>query len=109
MTSNRKRALSPAANGAHPDDAPTAANSPEPLAFEEALGQLDEAVAALESGNLTLEDALRVFEEGVRLTQRCQEALDNAELRIQRLRLRDTSAGDADPYELDDFDEGAQR
>jgi exodeoxyribonuclease VII small subunit len=110
MPDNRKRAQSSTANGAHPDDAKAAANSPEPLAFEEALGQLDEAVAALESGDLTLEDALRVFEEGVRLTQRCQEALDNAELRIQRLRLRDSTLDvGSDSFALDDFDEGAQQ
>ena len=102
MTSNRKQTTPSAANGAH---ARTSAHTPEPLAFEEALGQLDEAVAALESGQLPLEDALRIFEEGVRLTQRCQQALDNAELRIQRLRPRDERDDeDMSPFALDDFE-----
>lgn len=106
MSSNRKQTSSPSANGAQ---AQVSAPTPEPLAFEEALGQLDEAVAALESGQLPLEDALRIFEEGVRLTQRCQQALDNAELRIQRLRPRDDRDDEEmSPYALDDFEGEAQ-
>jgi exodeoxyribonuclease VII small subunit len=110
MSSNRKHPSSPAIDGAQPQRAArTDATTPEPLAFEEALGQLDEAVAALESGQLTLEDALRIFEEGVRLTQRCQQALDNAELRIQRLRARDDRDDeDMSPFALDDFEDDAQ-
>lgn len=106
MSANRKRGQSPATNGAQPQQD---TGTPEPLAFEEALGQLDEAVAALESGQLTLEDALRIFEEGVRLTQRCQQALDNAELRIQRLRLRDErDEENASPFALDFFEGDTQ-
>lgn len=110
MSSNRKQASSPAANGASQQQGTGASSvTPEPLAFEEALGQLDEAVAALESGQLTLEDALHIFEEGVRLTQRCQQALDNAELRIQRLRLRDDrDEEDVSPFALDSFEGEAQ-
>lgn len=63
----------------------------EPLAFEETMGRLDATVNALEGGQLPLEDALRLYEEGVRLAQRCQQMLDQAELRIQRLQVR---AGD---------------
>lgn len=106
MTSNRKQNGPSATNGA---SARPSASTPEPLAFEEALGQLDEAVAALESGQLPLEDALRIFEEGVRLTQRCQQALDNAELRIQRLRPRDDRDDEEmSPFALDDFEGEAQ-
>lgn len=88
MTSNRKQH-----NGTAPlQSAQTAGTPPqEPLAFEEALGRLDETVAALESGQLPLDDALAVFEEGVRLARQCQELLDRAELRVQRLRR---TAGD---------------
>lgn len=80
----------------------------EPLAFEEALGRLDETLAALESGQLPLEDALRLFEEGVRLTQRCQELLDSAELRVQRLRAvtgegSDGRGGEAVTFALEAF------
>lgn len=110
MSTNRKRATSMAANGAQPPrDTDAELPPPEPLAFEEALGQLDEAVAALEAGQLTLEEALRLFEEGVRLTQRCQQALDTAELRIQRLRVReDMDNDDGSPFALDDLEVDTQ-
>jgi exodeoxyribonuclease VII small subunit len=54
-------------------------------AFDEALGQLEETVQALESGHLRLEEALALFERGMRLAQVCQEALDRAELRVGQL------------------------
>ena len=57
----------------------------EPLAFEEALGRLDEVVSALEEGKISLEEALTLYEEGVRMAHRCQQLLDTAELRLQRL------------------------
>ncbi len=76
--------------------------------FEASLAQLDEIVATLEDGRLPLDDALALFERGVQLARRCQAQLDNAELRVERLRaaggLADLSAADA-TYALDDFDE----
>ena len=57
----------------------------EPLAFEEALGRLDEVVSVLEEGKIPLEEALTLYEEGVRMAHRCQQLLDTAELRLQRL------------------------
>lgn len=59
------------------------------LTFEEAVRRLDEAVNSLEGGQLPLDDALRIFEEGMRLAQQCQSMLDSAELRVQRLRRKD--------------------
>ncbi|SRR5579875_893318 len=56
------------------------------LSFEEELAQLDEIVASLEDGGLPLDDALALFERGVGLARRCQEQLDNASLRVERLR-----------------------
>ncbi|MFI5272957.1 MAG: exodeoxyribonuclease VII small subunit [Ktedonobacterales bacterium] len=77
MTTNRRHSAS--ANGAAP------AIEAQPLAFEEALGKLDAAVSALEGGQLSLEASLALYEEGVRLATRCQELLDSADLRVQRL------------------------
>jgi len=57
----------------------------EPLAFEEALGRLDEVVSVLEEGKISLEEALTLYEEGVRMAHQCQQLLDSAELRLQRL------------------------
>ncbi len=53
--------------------------------FETALEQLQQTVKKLESGDLSLELALKSFEEGVRLTRICQEKLATAEQRIEVL------------------------
>lgn len=53
--------------------------------FEEALAQLEALVAALEAGDLPLEDALRMFEEGIRLTRLCTARLEDAERRVHLL------------------------
>lgn len=61
----------------------------ESLSFEAAARRLDEVVSLLESGQQPLEESLRLYEEGMRLAQRCQQMLDDAELRVQRLRIND--------------------
>ena len=55
------------------------------LSFEQAVGQLDEAVHALEAGGLPLAEATRLFEEGMKLARLCNELLVSAELRITRI------------------------
>ena len=55
------------------------------LSFEQALGRLDKTVQALESGGLTLAEATRLFEEGMKLGRVCSETLAAAELRISRI------------------------
>ena len=54
--------------------------------FEELYKQLEEKVALLEQGGLSLDDSLSTYEEAVGLAQQCQAMLDQAELRITRLR-----------------------
>ena len=54
--------------------------------FEELYKQLEEKVALLEQGGLSLDDSLAAYEDAVGLAQQCQAMLDNAELRITRLR-----------------------
>lgn len=53
--------------------------------FESSLGQLEKIVRELEQGDLPLEDSLKLFEEGVRLSRECQERLNQAERRIEVL------------------------
>jgi exodeoxyribonuclease VII small subunit len=53
--------------------------------FEEALQKLESIVAAMESGELPLEQLIARYEEGVKLTRICQEKLAEAELKIQQL------------------------
>ncbi|MBS1963398.1 MAG: exodeoxyribonuclease VII small subunit [Bdellovibrionales bacterium] len=55
------------------------------LPFEKAFAQLQELVKKLEGGTLPLEESLKAFEEGVRLTRQCQESLSAAELKVEQL------------------------
>ena len=53
--------------------------------FEKDLEKLESLVEALEEGGLSLEDSLRKFEEGIKLSKRCEKALSTAEKRIESL------------------------
>jgi len=53
--------------------------------FEQALSSLEDRVRRLEGGELSLEDALRLFEEGVDLARACHERLEAAEQRVATL------------------------
>ena len=57
----------------------------EPVDFEAALAELEELVGRMESGTLSLEESLKAFERGVKLTRDCQAALRQAELRVKAL------------------------
>ncbi len=71
--------------------------------FEETFSQLEEAVRKLEAGQLPLDQATGLFEEGMKLARRCNELLSSAELKVSRLqtafaeqmRLMDDDAEDA--------------
>ncbi|MBU4258764.1 MAG: exodeoxyribonuclease VII small subunit [Proteobacteria bacterium] len=58
------------------------------MTFEKSLKQLEQIVQELESGNLPLENAMKKFEEGVKLSKYCSEKLDETEKKISVL-LRD--------------------
>ena len=57
--------------------------------FEKQLKELEEVVANMEAGELTLEESLKAYEKGIRLTRECQAALDDAQQRIDILVERD--------------------
>lgn len=57
----------------------------ETIDFEATLAKLEALVQEMESGDLSLEESLSKFEEGVNLTKQCQKALDSAKLRIEKL------------------------
>ncbi|MFQ5586787.1 MAG: exodeoxyribonuclease VII small subunit [Thermodesulfobacteriota bacterium] len=57
--------------------------------FESALKRLEEIVDTLEEGNLSVEESLKLFEEGVRLSRLSNKILDDAERRIEMLVKRD--------------------
>ncbi|MBF0358100.1 MAG: exodeoxyribonuclease VII small subunit [Magnetococcales bacterium] len=61
------------------------------LSFEESLNQLEGIVQRLERGDLPLEDGLKAFEEGIKLSKGCQAKLDSCEKRIEELTASDAS------------------
>ena len=53
--------------------------------FEDSIKQLEALVETLETGNLSLENSLKSFEKGIKITRDCQTALANAEQRVRIL------------------------
>ncbi len=83
--------------------------------FEELYRRLEEVVAKLEEGGLTLDESLSLYEEGMGLARRCQEQLQAAELRVTRLQeafaeglrpLREEAAEYGEPEEAEVEGEG---
>ncbi|MGE6793208.1 Exodeoxyribonuclease VII small subunit [Pseudomonas guineae] len=70
------------------------------LNFEQSLTDLQSLVERLENGELSLEDSLTAFEQGVRLTRDCQTALAQAEQKVQILMERDGELEEA-PFDAD--------
>jgi exodeoxyribonuclease VII small subunit len=67
----------------------------EEVKFEEALKQLEAIVSRLELGDLPLEEALSIFEEGIRVTKLCSQRLSEAERRVNILvRNADSATGE---------------
>ena len=75
----------PAADGADPASSTRPAETTQPASFEEALGQLGELVARLESGSLGLSASIDGYERGVALLRRLHEELARAEERVSVL------------------------
>ena len=66
--------------------------------FEEALNELESLVETMEQGELTLEESLKSFERGVELTRTCQQALKNAEQKVEILSANTLDA-DLEPFD----------
>jgi len=67
--------------------------------FEESLKRLETVVDQLEKGELTLEDSLKLFEEGVNLTANCKQELDAAEGKVQMLVKQRDGSLKAEPFD----------
>ncbi len=53
--------------------------------FEASMERLDEIVKLLENGDVSLEESIRLFEEGTKLSAQCSKLLDEAELKVTQL------------------------
>lgn len=78
--------------------------SPEGEGFETLYGRLEQTVASLEAGDLTLEESLALYEEGMKLARRCQELLQNAELKVTRLQEQFSEGLGALREELEEYE-----
>ena len=74
--------------------------------FEASLDRLEQLVERMEDGELSLEESLKVFEQGIKLTRECQQALEEAEQKVQLLLERD-GAPEAATFDADELDNGA--
>lgn len=57
----------------------------EPVSFEQAMDKLEQIVAKLESGDVPLEKAIELFQEGMSLSQLCGQKLEQVERKIETL------------------------
>lgn len=72
--------------------------------FEEMMKRLETLVTELEKGQLSLEDSIRTFEEGIGLVKKCSAVLGEAEKRIQKLTKEGAGSSETEP--LDEEEEG---
>ena len=67
--------------------------------FERSLARLEEVVRKLESPQLSLDEAMKLFEEGVALSRECQKQLEEAESRVEILLKKADGKLVAEPFE----------
>lgn len=67
--------------------------------FERSLARLEEVVRKLESPQLSLDEAMKLFEEGVELSRECQKQLEEAEGRVEILLKKADGKLAAEPFE----------
>jgi exodeoxyribonuclease VII small subunit len=78
------------------------------MGFEKALARLEEIVAEMESGSLSLDKMMASFEEGTRLVKFCSAKLNEVEKKVEIL----TKKGDADtaePFETEEGGDGGEK
>ncbi len=78
------------------------AQSYKTLKFEDALRRLDEILAALERGEIGIEEALDRYEEAVRLAGHCRKILEAADQRIRKIRIEASGQLRSEPFETPD-------
>lgn len=65
--------------------------------FEENMQRLEQIVRAMEQGDVPLEESLKLFQEGTKLVEQCNQLLNDAELQVKKI----TAAADGSPVEED--------
>jgi exodeoxyribonuclease VII small subunit len=67
--------------------------------FEENLEQLEKIVQSLENGTATLDESLKTFEKGIKLSRACQKELSRAERKVEMLITEDGEVKGKEPFE----------
>ncbi len=70
------------------------------LSFEQALAELEQIVARLESGQAPLEDSIRMYERGAALKAQCETRLEAARLRVEKIVVGAAGAQGVEPAEF---------
>ena len=70
------------------------------LTFEQALAELEQIVARLESGQAPLEDSIRMYERGAALKGHCETRLEAARLRVEKIVVGASGAPGVEPAEF---------
>jgi exodeoxyribonuclease VII small subunit len=78
--------------------APVPGKTPPAADFEHSLDELEQLVAKMEGGDMSLDESLASFERGIGLFRHCQQSLEQAELRV-RLLLDPDAPDSAEPFE----------
>jgi exodeoxyribonuclease VII small subunit len=95
------RSKATSATPAAPDDAA-------PFEFEKSMSELEGVVARLEQGDVPLEEALKSFERGIALTRACQQALTQAEQKVELLVARADGSVATVEFDAPDSDDEAE-
>ena len=76
-------------------------NEVKQLSFEQALQELEAVVAKLEAGDVSLDDAIDAYSRGMSLKAHCQARLEEARLKVEKIRLPENGAvaEQADPFD----------
>lgn len=75
------------------------------LNFEQAMGKLEDIVGRLESGDVPLEAAIEMFQEGMQLAQLCNHKLEQVERKIEML-VQQNGELSRKPFQVSDADQG---
>lgn len=67
--------------------------------FEESIGELETIVSSLEKGDLELDEALKLFDRGIKLSKSCQDILDKAEQKVTVLTREEDGSISEEPLD----------
>ncbi len=79
------------------------------MSFEESLKKLEEIVEELEKGELNLDEALKLYEEGMRFSDRCLEKLNETKQKVEKLTREGDRNYRTEPFSLKNSEEDSSK